>query len=63
MVMVTLTTGIMFLLFTFGCGEFYEGGASVRRPPIGWSAIAEGLRGTGVQQRKCKLKVRIQLRG
>jgi hypothetical protein len=24
--MITLTTGIMFLLFTFGRGKFYEGG-------------------------------------
>jgi len=44
--MVTLTTGIMFLLFsacTFGCGEFYKGG---HRPRMKWSAIAESLRNT-----------------
>jgi hypothetical protein len=46
--MVTLTTSIMFLLFTFGCGEFYECGSRVRRPPIRWSAIAESLRKTDV---------------
>jgi hypothetical protein len=42
-VVVTLTTGIMFLLLlacTFGCGEFYEGGPRVSRPPMKWSAIA-----------------------
>jgi len=31
MVMVTLTTGIIFLLFIFECGEFYESGPRVRR--------------------------------
>jgi hypothetical protein len=47
-VMVTLTTGIMFLLFNCMpfCGEFYEGSPRVRRPPIKWSAIAEILRNT-----------------
>jgi hypothetical protein len=42
--MVTLTTGIVFLLFTFGSGEFYERGPRVRRPPMRWSAIAESLK-------------------
>jgi hypothetical protein len=46
--MVTLTTGMTFLLFTFGCGEFYEGGQTVRRPPMRWSAIVESLRNTAV---------------
>jgi hypothetical protein len=41
--MVTLTAGV-FLLFTSGRGEFYEGGPRVRRPLMKWSAIAESLR-------------------
>jgi hypothetical protein len=48
-VMVTLTTGIMFVLFTymnFLCGEFYEGGPRVRWPPMSWSANAWSLRNT-----------------
>jgi hypothetical protein len=46
MVMVTLTTGIMFLLFTFECGELCEGGARVRRPLIRRTGIAEIMRNT-----------------
>jgi hypothetical protein len=38
--MVTMTTGIMFLLYAFGCGEFYEGGPRVCRPRMKWAAIA-----------------------
>jgi hypothetical protein len=48
-VIVTLTAGIMFLLFfacTFGYGEVYEGGPRVRRPPVKWPAIAESVRYT-----------------
>jgi hypothetical protein len=37
--MATLTTGVMFLLFTFGYGKFYEGGPRVRRHPTKWTAI------------------------
>jgi hypothetical protein len=29
-----------------GCGEFYEGGPRVGRPPVKWSTIAESLRNT-----------------
>jgi hypothetical protein len=46
-VMVTLTTDMMFLLFTcmpFGCGEFCEGGAHVHRQPVKRSASVETLR-------------------
>jgi hypothetical protein len=46
-VMVTSTTGIMFVLFfarTFVCGEFYEGGPRVRLPPMKWSEMAISLR-------------------
>jgi hypothetical protein len=46
-VIVTLTTGIMFIQFAcmhFGHGEFYEGGSRVRRPPVKSSPIAESLR-------------------
>jgi len=45
--MVTLFTGIMFLLHTcmhFLCSEIYEGGPHVSLPPMKWSAIAESLR-------------------
>jgi hypothetical protein len=47
--MVTLTIGIMFLLFScmyFGCSEFYDGGPRVCRPPINLPAIVESLRNT-----------------
>jgi hypothetical protein len=47
-VMVTLTTGIMCLLFTFGRAEFHEGGPRVSRPPMRWSAIAVSLRNNGI---------------
>jgi hypothetical protein len=47
-VMVTLTTGIMVLLFTsvhFRVrGIFYEGGPRVRRPLKEWSGIVASLR-------------------
>jgi hypothetical protein len=46
MVMVTLTTGIMFFLFTFECGELYEGGPRVRRLLIRPTGIAEIMRNT-----------------
>jgi hypothetical protein len=49
---VTLNTGIMFLLFTYmhsGCGEFYEGGPHVRRPLVKWSVFAQILRNTAVR--------------
>jgi hypothetical protein len=36
------------LAYTFGCGEFYEGGPRVRRPPVKWLAIAESLRNTNL---------------
>jgi hypothetical protein len=57
--MVTLTTGIMFLLFIcmhFGCEEFHEGGPRVRRKSMKLSAIAEILRSTGLdkQIKYCK---------
>jgi hypothetical protein len=45
--MVTLMTCIMFLPFTFGRREFYEGGPRVRRGPMEWSTIAESLRNAG----------------
>jgi hypothetical protein len=32
----------------FGCGEFYEGGPSVRRPPINWSASDKCLINTAL---------------
>jgi hypothetical protein len=44
--MVTLTTGIMFIVFTymhFLVWGIYEGGPRVRRPPVKWSAISESL--------------------
>jgi hypothetical protein len=47
--MVTLTTGIMFLLFTSthgGCGEFHESGPRMRQQTMKLSAIAESLRNT-----------------
>jgi hypothetical protein len=31
------------------CGEFYEGGPRVRRPPVKWSAVAETSRNTGLE--------------
>jgi hypothetical protein len=50
--MVTLTTGIIFLLFTcmyFGCGAFFEGGPWVRRPPMNEFAIDKSLRNTDIE--------------
>jgi hypothetical protein len=50
--MVTLTTGIMFLLilrYIFGCGEFYDGGPGVGRQPMKWSATAESFRNTAIE--------------
>jgi hypothetical protein len=48
-VIVTLTTRKCFsysLACTFGCGEFYEGGARVHQPPIKWSKTIKSLRNT-----------------
>jgi hypothetical protein len=54
-VFVTLSTGVVFLLFTYMhfrwvCVEFYEGGPGERRPPVKWSAIAESFRNTGLNR-------------
>jgi hypothetical protein len=49
MVMVTITVGIMFLLFTimhFWCEEFYEDTPHVHLQPMNWAAITESLRNT-----------------
>jgi hypothetical protein len=49
--MVSLSAGIMFVVFTcmdFVCGRFYEGGPRVRRPPMKCSVISECLRNTGL---------------
>jgi hypothetical protein len=52
-VMITLTTGIMFLLFT--CIRFWVWGilrrwsACVCRPPMKWSTTAKSLRNTGFE--------------
>jgi hypothetical protein len=57
MVTATLTTGIMFLLFTwmhFGCGVFYNGGPRVSRRPTKWSAVAESLGNTGLDLFNCR---------
>jgi hypothetical protein len=49
-VIVTLTTGIVYsLAFTFGCGEFYEGGQRVGPPHVKWPATAESLRNSARQ--------------
>jgi hypothetical protein len=52
-VMVTLATGVMFLLFTsmhFWVGEFYEGGPSVHWPPMKWFTIGESLRNSDLHE-------------
>jgi hypothetical protein len=36
----------------FWCDEFYEGGASVRRPPVKRSTIAESLRNSDITNTK-----------
>jgi hypothetical protein len=50
--MVTLATGIMFIILTcvhFRCGEFYEGVPHVRRSRVKWSSsIAESLGNTSL---------------
>jgi hypothetical protein len=51
--MVTLTTGIMFLLYIFmhfACEEFYEDVSRVCRPPMKYFAIAESLRNTALKR-------------
>jgi hypothetical protein len=56
--MVTLATGIMFLIFTcmhYWCGEFYDGGSRVRRPAMKWSAAAESFRNTVLEKQDMKL--------
>jgi hypothetical protein len=58
-IFVTLTTGIIFLLFTcmqFWVGEFYKGGLHVSRPPMKWSMTAEILRNTDIE---CKMMMTI----
>jgi hypothetical protein len=52
MVMVTLTTGITFLVYTYmqaGCEEFHYGGPRVRRPPMKRSAITKKF-----EKHRCK---------
>jgi hypothetical protein len=46
--MAILNAGIMFILFEFGCGSFYEGGPNVRRTSMKWSTVDENLRNTVV---------------
>jgi hypothetical protein len=62
--MGTLTISIMFSLLScmhfWGGREFYEGGSSVRRPPMKWSDIAESLRNTSIQYAKVQ-KTRVQI--
>jgi hypothetical protein len=51
MVMVSVTTGMVFFLFicmNFGCGRFYEGSSRVRRPSVKRFAMSESLKSTGI---------------
>jgi hypothetical protein len=45
-VMVTRFSYSLACTFAFGCGECYDGGPRVRRPPMKWSAITERMRNT-----------------
>jgi hypothetical protein len=54
MVIVNLTTGIMFLLFTsmhFVCEEFYDGDQGVDQPHMKWSVAAESLKNSDLEGR------------
>jgi hypothetical protein len=53
--MLTVTTGIIFLLFTckhIWVWAIYDGGPRVSRPPVKWSEIAESLSNTAYRNRQ-----------